>query len=128
MLTTNEQLPYRVTEEDQMVLRAIDYQAVALRFCESLIKDKMVAERLVSDVFREIEENGLALQPERKFKAYLFQHLRDQCLNHLRTADRAELIRQACAEPAHPRKEPKAFDWQYFIKETLQTASAVRLF
>jgi len=128
MPSTNEQLPYRATGENQMVLRTIDYRAVALRFCEALIKDEVAAERLVNNVFSQIEENGLALQPERKFKAYLFLHLRDQCLTYLRTADRSELIRQACAEPTHKHKEDKSFDWQYFIKEKLQTVSIARLF
>ncbi|MGV3558611.1 hypothetical protein [Larkinella arboricola] len=128
MLSTNDQRPYRVTGEDQMVWRTIDYRAVALRFCESLIKDKAAAERLVNDVFGEIEESGLALQPDWKFKTGLFLRLRDQCLIHLRTADRNELIRQTCAETTHQNKEHKTFDGQYFKKEKLQTASIMRLF
>lgn len=113
MLSANETLRYRVIGKDPLSLWMTDYRSVALRFCESLMKNEAAAESVVNAVFREIEEKGIALQSEQKLKAYLFIRLRDQCVTYLRTADKSQLLRLSCVEQPAKHSDAKWVEWRH---------------
>ncbi|MGA0555857.1 hypothetical protein ACO2Q8_04335 [Larkinella sp. VNQ87] len=89
MTSAREHLPNRVTR---------GYRAVALRFCESLIKDRADAEEIVDAVFREWAECKPVLQPGQTWESYLFVQLRDRCFDYLKTASKTQLLRASGSE------------------------------
>ena len=70
------------------------YQPVSLKFCESLMKDKAEAERMVQDVFRTIWNRRVYLKSDLDFEAWLFVCLRNRVFHFLKTAPKAHLLQQ----------------------------------
>jgi DNA-directed RNA polymerase specialized sigma24 family protein len=67
------------------------YRSASLRFCESLIKNKSEAEKMVCAVFSELRDNGSEPQSDPDFKTCLFTRLRNQVFHYLKTRAKNEL-------------------------------------
>ncbi|WP_133299862.1 hypothetical protein [Larkinella punicea] len=69
----------------------LQYRPVSLKFCESLIKNKAEAEKMVCAVFNELRDNGSEPQSDPEFKSWLFLRLRNQVVTYLKTRAKSEL-------------------------------------
>ncbi|GAB3908636.1 hypothetical protein GCM10028803_44640 [Larkinella knui] len=70
------------------------YRSACLKFCESLIKDKAEAERMVRAVFSEIHDTESGLNPDQDFEKHLFICLRNTVFTYLKATNTCQLIQQ----------------------------------
>ncbi|RRB04656.1 hypothetical protein [Larkinella rosea] len=69
------------------------YWSASLRFCESLIKDKEEAQKMVCTVFSDLSDTPSGLRiSDPNFESRLFIMLRTQVFNYLKTAAKRELV------------------------------------
>ena len=79
----------RVQKTDEAL--DFQYRPASLKFCESLIKNKAEAEKMVCAVFNELRDNGSDPQSDPEFKSWLFLRLRNQVVTYLKTRAKSEL-------------------------------------
>ena len=94
------------------------YSAALIRFGWRIVRNTQVAENIVQDVFVRIWHNRAALDPGLNIKAYLYQAVKNQALQHLRHL-KIENRRDDMPDVQHPGKSPEA------RIEEQETASAV---
>lgn len=81
--------------------------AALIRFGWRLVRNTQVAENIVQDVFVRIWRNRAALDPGLNIKAYLYQAVKNQALQHLRHL-KIENRRDDMPDVRHPGQSPEA--------------------
>ena len=89
-LEPDEQLVARALEgsSDAFECLVARYQAGMHRYAMSLVLDAEVAADMVQDAFVRAYVNLRACRDPQRFRAWLFQTLRNRCLDHLKAAGR----------------------------------------
>ncbi len=61
-----------------------EHYAVLCGFARKFVKDPVVAEELVQELFTQLWDKRESLNPENSIRSYLFTSIRNSCLNHLK--------------------------------------------
>lgn len=61
-----------------------EHYAVLCGFARKIVSDGDTAEELVQELFMQLWDKRLSLNPETSLRAYLFTAIRNSCLNHLK--------------------------------------------
>lgn len=77
------------------------YKAPVFAYCAKMLLDRAAAEDMLQETFVRVYENRERLARPGSFKAWLFTIARNQCLNHLRRADRQVPLKDGVPIPAH---------------------------
>ncbi|MCL3781262.1 RNA polymerase sigma-70 factor [Prolixibacteraceae bacterium JC049] len=56
-------------------------------FALRLLKDEIIAEDIIQDIFAKLWENRVDLDPNKQLQSFLFKSTRNACLNHLKHQD-----------------------------------------
>jgi len=76
----------RLQSGDESAFDAIfrQWYAPLVRFADSIVRSRAIAEEIVQDVMLELWRRREALSPDSSVQAYLFQSTRNRSLNHIR--------------------------------------------
>jgi RNA polymerase sigma-70 factor (ECF subfamily) len=94
------------------------YSAALIRFGWRIVRNTQIAENIVQDVFVRIWHNRATLDPDLNIKAYLYQAVKNQALQHIRHL-KIENRQDDMPDVRHPGRSPEA------RIEEQETASAV---
>jgi RNA polymerase sigma-70 factor, ECF subfamily len=100
------------------------YQAPLYRYAASMVLDHGAAADLVQDAFVRAYERLASCRDRARFRAWLFQTLRNRCLDYLKDVRRKSVSLEACASMADPGEGPDACVQRLRLRREIETAVA----
>ncbi|MBI3491084.1 MAG: RNA polymerase sigma factor [Acidobacteria bacterium] len=100
------------------------YQAALHRYAVSMVLDHDVAADMVQDAFVRAYTNLAACRDRTRFRAWLFQTLRNRCLDHLKDARRRNIPLEAAGSFIDPAEGPGARVERVRVRAELRQALA----
>ncbi len=99
----NEQIISRIIEDDASAYEKVfhEYYSGLCRYALRFVRDPDQAEELVQDTFVKIWQRRKSLSIRHSLKSYLYQSVRNQCLNFLKHQDIVRDFEQTAPIPLH---------------------------
>jgi RNA polymerase sigma-70 factor (ECF subfamily) len=93
-------------DKQQFALLVSRYQASLYRHAVSMVLDHDVAADMVQDTFMRAYTRLSTCRDHDRFRAWIFQMLRNRCLDHLKDVRRRNVPLDRAADVADPAEEP----------------------